>query len=57
MKIIKETDSGSVLETIKILKSGGIASFATETVYALACDAGNDNAVKKLYKIKQRLDK
>ena len=54
MKIIKETDSGSVLETIKILKSGGIASFATETVYALACDAGNDNAVKKLYKIKQR---
>ena len=54
MKIIKETDSGSILETIKILKSGGIVSFATETVYALACDARNDIAVKKLYKIKQR---
>lgn len=54
MKIIKEADSNAISEAIKTLKSGGIISFATETVYALACDAGNDDAVKKLYHIKQR---
>jgi len=54
MKIIKESDSNAVLESIKILESGGIVSFATETVYALACDASSDDAMKKLYHLKQR---
>ncbi|MCE3255307.1 MAG: threonylcarbamoyl-AMP synthase [Rickettsiaceae bacterium] len=43
-----------VSEASKILKNGGIICFATETVYALACDASNDLAVAKLYKIKKR---
>lgn len=37
-----------------IIKSGGIVSFATETVYALGADASNEKAVKKIYKIKKR---
>lgn len=38
----------------RALKEGGVICFATETVYALACDASNDLAVQKLYDIKKR---
>ena len=45
-------------QIIDCLRRGGVVVFPTETVYALACDITNQNAVNKLYKIKQRsLDK
>lgn len=37
-----------------ILSSGGVICFPTETVYALACDANNDAAIKRIYQIKNR---
>ena len=54
MLIIKEQEDSAIIEAVKALKAGQIISFATETVYALACDAANDKAVSKLYQIKQR---
>lgn len=43
-------------QAVEILKNGGVISFATETVYALACDASNDKAVKRLYQLKGRAE-
>ena len=39
---------------IKVLRQGGIVAFPTDTVYGLGCDASNLEAVKRIYKIKQR---
>ncbi len=41
----------------KIIKSGEIIAFPTETVYGLGCDACNHNAVAKIYDIKKRDNK
>ena len=52
--IINEKDKNSAEKAVEILKSGGVIAFATDTVYGLACDALNDDAVKKLYELKNR---
>ncbi|MFT6076852.1 MAG: L-threonylcarbamoyladenylate synthase [Myxococcota bacterium] len=51
---IKESDPQASQIATKILKNDGIICFATETVYALACNAASDIAVSKIYKIKER---
>lgn len=48
---IKEDELKKVKET---LKKGGIIAFPTDTVYGLACDCFNEDAIEKLYKIKNR---
>jgi L-threonylcarbamoyladenylate synthase len=58
MIIIKEKDPNATKIAAEILRNNGIICFATETVYALACNAISDEAVLKLYKTKKRdLDK
>ncbi|MCK4306950.1 threonylcarbamoyl-AMP synthase [candidate division WOR-3 bacterium] len=41
-------------EAIQVLKSGGVIGFPTDTVYGIGCDALNPDAVKKIYKLKNR---
>jgi len=43
-------------ESLKILKSGGLILYPTDTVWGIGCDATNYEAVKKIYKLKQRTD-
>lgn len=43
-----------IKQVIKILKSGGIVVYPTDTSYGLAVDATNQRAVRKLYKLKGR---
>jgi L-threonylcarbamoyladenylate synthase len=43
-----------VTEAVNILKAGGIIAVPTETVFGLACDGSNKNAVNRLYDIKRR---
>lgn len=44
----------SISYTIDRLKKGGVVAFPTETVYALAGDACNADAVSRIFKIKDR---
>ncbi|NQT95968.1 MAG: threonylcarbamoyl-AMP synthase [Candidatus Omnitrophica bacterium] len=44
----------SIKEVAEIIRHGGVAAIPTETVFGLGCDAGNKEAVKKLYTIKKR---
>jgi len=38
----------------KVINSGGIVVFPTDTVYGIGCDPYNHEAVRSLYKIKKR---
>jgi L-threonylcarbamoyladenylate synthase len=44
-------DIDKCLET---LKAGGVILYPTDTVWGLGCDATNDAAVEKIFRIKQR---
>src|SRR6188768_1043505 len=48
-----ERDIENCLET---LKSGGLILYPTDTVWGIGCDATNEKAVEKIYKLKKRSD-
>ncbi len=54
MKKIDINQQDCIKIACQYLKKGKIISFATETVYGLACDASNKNAVDELYSLKNR---
>ena len=41
-------------QSLKTLASGGTLIYPTDTIWGLGCDATNQAAVKKIYKIKNR---
>ncbi len=41
---------------IEILNEGGLILYPTDTVWGIGCDATNEEAVKKVYKLKKRED-
>ena len=41
-------------EAVRVLRSGGLVAFPTETVYGLGADAFNESAVLKVFKVKRR---
>ena len=45
---------GEVNKTVQILKQGGIILYPTDTIWGIGCDATNYDAVKRIYKLKQR---
>ncbi len=53
MKILDTSDgSGEILA--RILADGGVAIVPTDTVYGIICDASNEEAKEKVYKLKNR---
>lgn len=52
-EILKNSVS-AILTVVNKLKAGAIVCFPTETLYALACDPDNKEAVAKIFAIKQR---
>lgn len=57
MKILNlnEKNTKNILkETLRVLRTGGLIVFPSDTVYGLLCDATNDKAVKKLIEFKNR---
>ena len=44
-----------VEKTVKILRQGGTIMYPTDTIWGIGCDATNQKAVEKIYKIKQRV--
>jgi L-threonylcarbamoyladenylate synthase len=49
-----KADSQSIAAAAACLKAGGLVAFPTETVYGLGADAGNGEAVARLYAAKDR---
>ena len=44
----------TLIQPANVIKSGGIVVFPTETVYGIGANGLNENAVKRLYEVKQR---
>tara|TARA_B100000900_G_scaffold390579_1_gene384413 strand:+ start:313 stop:876 length:564 start_codon:yes stop_codon:yes gene_type:complete len=40
----------------EILKEGGLILYPTDTIWGIGCDATNEEAVKRIYKLKKRSD-
>lgn len=56
MKILnlhQEDFKQALIEAITTLQHGGVIAHPTDTVWGLACDAGNPKAVKKLHALKR----
>lgn len=45
-----------VSNALKVLSDGGLILYPTDTVWGIGCDATNEEAVKKIYTLKQRED-
>jgi len=45
-----------IRKSIEVLKSGGLILYPTDTVWGIGCDATNEKAVDKIYKLKKRSD-
>ncbi|MBS1531876.1 MAG: threonylcarbamoyl-AMP synthase [Bacteroidetes bacterium] len=43
-----------VAKALKVVKEGGIILYPTDTIWGIGCDATNTDAVKKIFKLKQR---
>lgn len=52
----KRYDREDLQEALRVLRSGGIIVYPTDTVWGIGCDATNAEAVKKIYALKQRED-
>jgi L-threonylcarbamoyladenylate synthase len=53
MRVLKLSEE-SLKEAVGVLNSGGVVVYPTETVYGLGVDATNEEAVEKIFKIKER---
>lgn len=52
--ILSTPDSASIRLAGRIIRTGGLVAFPTETVYGLGCDAMNPIAAAKIFEAKQR---
>lgn len=43
-------------EAVRVMRNGGIILYPTDTVWGIGCDATNQDAVYKIFKLKQRAD-
>lgn len=45
-----------VAQAFEVIKNGGIILYPTDTVWGIGCDASNEEAVSKIYKLKKRAE-
>lgn len=54
MSTIRKVDDDSLAEAARIVHDGGLVVVPTDTVYGVACDPFNREAIDRIYTIKQR---
>ncbi|MBQ9356542.1 MAG: threonylcarbamoyl-AMP synthase [Prevotella sp.] len=50
------TTEQDIKNAVEVLRKGGVILYPTDTVWGIGCDATNEEAVARVYKIKQRDD-
>lgn len=45
-----------IREAINVMNKGGVILYPTDTIWGIGCDATNEEAVRKVYAIKHRID-
>lgn len=49
-------DKEDLEQAVLTMRKGGVILYPTDTIWGIGCDATNSEAVKRIYKIKQRSD-
>ena len=49
-------DKDDLAEALRVLRNGGVIVYPTDTVWGIGCDATNEEAIKRIYALKQRED-
>ncbi|MBQ8047690.1 MAG: threonylcarbamoyl-AMP synthase [Prevotella sp.] len=45
-----------IRKAVEVMRNGGIILYPTDTIWGIGCDATNEDAVRRVYEIKQRND-
>ena len=45
-----------IRQAVEVLRRGGVILYPTDTIWGIGCDATNEEAVRRVYEIKQRSD-
>lgn len=45
-----------IKKTMEVLRNGGLILYPTDTIWGIGCDATNEEAVRRVYALKQRVD-
>ena len=53
---IQRYEAEDLKTALEVLQKGGVILYPTDTVWGIGCDATNEEAVKRIYQIKQRTD-
>ncbi|MDP4263114.1 MAG: L-threonylcarbamoyladenylate synthase [Bacteroidota bacterium] len=48
--------NNDIEQCLKVLRGGGLILYPTDTVWGIGCDATNEKAAERIYKLKKRLD-
>ncbi len=49
-------DKEDLQEALRVLQEGGVILYPTDTVWGIGCDATNEEAVQRIFQIKQRAE-
>lgn len=52
----KEKMHASIKQAIETMRAGGVILYPTDTIWGLGCDATNEEAVQRIYAIKERAE-
>lgn len=55
-KIFYFHNMNEIKKMVEVLRKGGLILYPTDTVWGIGCDATNEEAVKKVFKLKRRED-
>ncbi len=53
---IERYDEADLKEAVRVMKEGGIILYPTDTVWGIGCDARNEKAIDRIFKLKRRAD-
>ena len=45
-----------IKKACQVMREGGVILYPTDTIWGIGCDATNEDAVRRVYEIKQRQD-
>jgi len=54
--MIEKTMQDDIRKACEVLRNGGIILYPTDTIWGIGCDATNEEAVQRIYELKQRDD-
>lgn len=57
MQALNSNIEAEIVKSLSVLRSGGVILYPTDTIWGIGCDATDDQAVEKIFRIKNRPEK